>query len=121
MVRPSTQPSSRSRPTKAAVQGLKTDAFAPMNPIVGTLSDACGYAASGHAVADPTIAIKKLRRRIAFSKALECADYRSQRILQQGSAILKIDSPDGTLFRVLDLNQIQSSLPGLTVAPLRFG
>jgi hypothetical protein len=31
----------------------------------------------------------KSRRRIAFSKALDCADYRSQRILQQGFAVMK--------------------------------
>jgi hypothetical protein len=30
--------------------------------------------------------LMKSRRRIAFSKALDCADYRSQRILQQGFA-----------------------------------
>jgi hypothetical protein len=31
----------------------------------------------------------KSRRRIAFSKALNCADYRSQRILQQRFAAMK--------------------------------
>src|SRR6516165_1932264 len=69
MVRPSTQPSSRSRPTKAAVQGLKTDALAPMKQIVGSLSGACEYVASGQTAADPAITLMKSRRRIAFSKA----------------------------------------------------
>jgi len=31
----------------------------------------------------------KSRRRIALSKALDCVDYRSQRILQQGFAVMK--------------------------------
>jgi hypothetical protein len=37
-------------------------------------------------MADPAIPLMRSRRRIAFSKALDCADYRSQRILQQGFA-----------------------------------
>jgi hypothetical protein len=39
-----------------------------MKPILGSFS-ACGYAATGHVVADPTTALKKSRRRIAFPEA----------------------------------------------------
>jgi hypothetical protein len=46
---------------------------------------------SGHAVTDPTIVLMKSRRRIAFSKALDRSDYRSQRILQQGFATDEMD------------------------------
>jgi uncharacterized protein YchJ len=46
----------------------------------------CARAASGQAMADPAIPLMRSRRRIAFSKALDCADYHSQRILQQGFA-----------------------------------
>jgi hypothetical protein len=43
------------------------------NPIIGI-------------AAEPATALMKSRRRIAFTKALDRADYRSQRILQQGFA-----------------------------------
>jgi hypothetical protein len=52
-----------------------------MNPITG-MAGCCARAASGHAVADPAITLMKSRRRIAFSKAQDCADYRSR--LHQG-------------------------------------
>src|SRR5215469_12765404 len=44
-----------------------------MKPIVGSF--ACGYAASGQTAADPAITLMKSRRRIAFSKAQDCADF----------------------------------------------
>src|SRR5262245_7278962 len=54
MVRSSTQPSSRSRWTKAAVHWLMAEAVpAPKNPIVGSFA-CCARAASGHAVAPPS-------------------------------------------------------------------
>ena len=46
-----------------------------MNPMVGTLLACCPRAASGHAVAEPTIPLMKSRRRIAAPKAQACADY----------------------------------------------
>ena len=49
-VRPSIQPSSRSRCTKAAVHGLMAEGvLAPKNPMVGSLPACCARAASGHA------------------------------------------------------------------------
>src|SRR5215831_15767003 len=53
MVRPSTQPSSRRRATKAAAHGAKPEALAPRNPIVGSLPVCCAPATSGHAAAAP--------------------------------------------------------------------
>jgi hypothetical protein len=53
-VRPSIQPSSRSRWTKAAVQGLQVVAFAPRNPIIGSLV-CCARAGSGHVAVAPPI------------------------------------------------------------------
>ena len=48
-VRPSIQPSSRNRCTKAATQGLRAEGVAvPRNPMVGSLPDCCARAASGH-------------------------------------------------------------------------
>jgi hypothetical protein len=47
----------------------------------------CARAASGHAAAEPTITVMKSRRRIAFSKAHDRADYCLQGPeLQQGFA-----------------------------------
>src|SRR6516165_9368580 len=46
--------------------------------------DVCARAPSGHVIAKPTIVFTKSRRRITFSKALDRADYPSQRILHQG-------------------------------------
>ena len=54
-VRPSIQPSSRSRCTKAAVQWLQAEGRrAPRNPMVGSLPGCCARAASGHAAARRT-------------------------------------------------------------------
>src|SRR6516165_12387362 len=50
MVRSSTQPSSRSRWTKAPVHWLMAEPVpAPKNPIVGGFAECCALAASGHA------------------------------------------------------------------------
>jgi hypothetical protein len=50
-----------------------------MNPIVGVVC--CARKMSGHAVADPTIALTKSRRRIACPEA---QDYACQLRLPQG-------------------------------------
>jgi hypothetical protein len=52
--RPSIQPSSRNRCTKASSHSLpKVGVGAPMKPIVGTFPGCCARAASGHAAAAP--------------------------------------------------------------------
>src|SRR5882724_8917704 len=48
IVRPSIQPSSPSRCTKAAVHGLQPEASAPRNPMAGSLRDGCAYATSSN-------------------------------------------------------------------------
>jgi len=54
IVRPSIQPSSRSRCTNAAIQGLQAaDVLVPRNPIVGNFAGCCARAKSGHAPAAP--------------------------------------------------------------------
>jgi hypothetical protein len=55
-VRPSIQPSSPNRRTKAATKWLQPEGvLAPKNPMVGSFADRCARAASGHAtVAPPT-------------------------------------------------------------------
>ena len=56
-VRPSIQPSSCSRCTKAAVHGPQAEAAAvPKNPIVGSFAGCCARAASGHVAAPPSAA-----------------------------------------------------------------
>ena len=52
-VRPSIQPSSRNRSTKAVVRGINAEAFFDRNPMVGSLPACCERAASGHAKAAP--------------------------------------------------------------------
>src|SRR5215831_1924253 len=54
-VRPSIQPSSRNRCTKAATHWLAAEGVAaPRKPIVRCLPDCCARAASGHATAPPS-------------------------------------------------------------------
>src|SRR5262249_10103604 len=53
-VRPSIQPSSRSRAAKAAVHGPQDVGSAPMSPPMGTLPAGCARAASGHTAAPPS-------------------------------------------------------------------
>jgi hypothetical protein len=56
-------------------------------PISRVRSICCARAESGHAMAEQATTLIKSRRRIAFLKAQDCADYCSQRIrLQQGFA-----------------------------------
>src|SRR5262245_5955833 len=62
ILRPSVQPSSRSRCTKAAVQGLQIEASVPKNPMVGNFPACCAFAASGQAAAAPPSAASKSRR-----------------------------------------------------------
>src|SRR5262245_29976228 len=62
-LRPSIQPSSRSRCTKAAVHGPQADAVVvPRNPMVGTFPACCARAASGHAAAAPPSSVMNARR-----------------------------------------------------------
>jgi hypothetical protein len=65
MLRPSIQPSSRSRSTKAAVHGLQTEASVPRNPMVGSLPGCCALAASGQAMAVPPASVMNSRRLMA--------------------------------------------------------
>jgi len=61
-VRPSIQPSSRSRCTKAAVHWLQfAEVAAPSKPMVGSLA-CCARAASGHAAAAPPNSVMNSRR-----------------------------------------------------------
>src|SRR5262249_23250957 len=66
-VRPSIQPRSCSRATKAVVQGPQADAFEPTNPIVGSLPACCARAARGHAAAAPPSVTKNFRRATWFA------------------------------------------------------
>jgi hypothetical protein len=62
-VRPSIQPSSRNRCTKAAVHWLCVAAeFVPKNPMVGSFAGCCARAASGHATAAPPSSVMNWRR-----------------------------------------------------------
>jgi hypothetical protein len=62
-VRPSIQPSSRSRVTKAPVHELQPDCEeAPRKPIVGSLPACCACPARGHATAAPPISAMNCRR-----------------------------------------------------------
>src|SRR5262252_1249517 len=73
MVRPSTQPSSRRRATKAAAHGAKPEALAPRNPIVGSLPVCCARATSGHAAAAPRNGMNS--RRLIGPPVQERASY----------------------------------------------
>ena len=62
-VRPSIQPSSRSRCTKAATQSLAAErVVGPKNPMVGSFPACCARAASGHAAAAPPSSVMNSRR-----------------------------------------------------------
>ena len=62
-VRPSIQPSSRSRCAKAATHGLAAEGVGPTrNPMVGSFVGCCARAASGHAAAAPPSSVMNLRR-----------------------------------------------------------
>jgi hypothetical protein len=61
-LRPSTQPSSRSRCTKALTHALQSEGVdPPKNPIVGSFAACCARAASGQAAAPPSILINPRR------------------------------------------------------------
>jgi len=63
MVRPSIQPSSRNRCTKASVHVLWAEAgMTPKNPMVGSLPACCARAASGHVAAAPPSSVMNSRR-----------------------------------------------------------
>src|SRR5262249_50884267 len=59
--RPSIQPSSRSRCTKAATRLLSIEGSAPKNPMVGSFPACCARAASGHAAAAPPSSVMNSR------------------------------------------------------------
>src|SRR5262249_20332442 len=61
-VRPSIQPSSRSRCTKAAIRWFSTEPFVGLeNPMVGNFGVCCALAASGHAAALPSSVMNSRR------------------------------------------------------------
>jgi hypothetical protein len=61
MVRPSIQPSSRSRCTKTSIHGRHMAALLPNTPTVGSFGGCCARAASGQAAAPPRSAMKSRR------------------------------------------------------------
>src|SRR5215472_5516171 len=72
-VRPSTQPSSRNRYTKPAVQSFQTESEpdpAPKKPIVGSLLTCCARAASGHAAAPPSSVMNSRRHLVGEREQL---------------------------------------------------
>ena len=78
------RPSLGERPLVERFVGLGLTAKLPdspsrINPTIG-IAGCCALAATGHAVTEPTIPRMKSCRRIAFSKAWDCADYCSERI-----------------------------------------
>ncbi len=64
-VRPSIQPSARSRSTKASTQERKAEASANRSPMVRSLPSCCALVASGHAAAPPSAMINFRRRIVA--------------------------------------------------------
>ena len=63
MVRPSIQPKSRNRCTKAATHWLQAEGVVvPRNPIVGSFPGCCARAASGHDAAAPLTMVMNSRR-----------------------------------------------------------
>src|SRR4051794_21534974 len=82
-VRPSTQPSSRSRPTNAAVHLLMADCESwPRNPMVGTLATCCALAANDQVSVAPPTASMNSRRRIECPAKNRLIDVRSLAALQ---------------------------------------
>src|SRR5262245_5882380 len=77
MVRPSIQPSSRSRCTKAAVHELQLDASAPRNPMVGSFPACCARAAIGQAATAPPSSATNSRRPMPDMGGPSLRDYRT--------------------------------------------
>ena len=71
-VRPSIQPSSRSRCTKAVAHGCPAEAEPePRKPMVGNFpAGCCALAASGHAAAAPPSTVMNSRRRMLYPEML---------------------------------------------------
>jgi len=68
-LRPSTQPSSCSRCTKAATHRFMVEGvLVPKKPIVGSFPTCCARAASGHVVAAPPTTPKNSRRRMSIPR-----------------------------------------------------
>src|SRR6516162_722453 len=75
MVRPSVQPSSRSRCAKAATHGLQADGVpAPKTPMVGSLPVCCARAASGHAAAAPPSSVMNWRLLVCRERSIVRGD-----------------------------------------------
>src|SRR3984957_14739516 len=88
-VRPSIQPSSRSRPPNAEVHGLHTDAFPPRIPIVGSRPGCCARAASGHTTAAPLITARNSRRLIESPLRLRVKSETSTALIRLGCELLQ--------------------------------
>ena len=68
-VRPSIQPSSRSRCANAATHWLQAEAVpGPRKPIVGSLPAGCACAPSGQSAVAPAMSVMKSRRLMGFSQ-----------------------------------------------------
>jgi uncharacterized protein DUF6166 len=87
-LRPSVQPSSRSRCTKAVIHGPQLEGVAePKNPIVGSFDGCCARAASGHAAVAPHTSVMNSRRfllNIAFSPQAGATNHAHRRRPPQG-------------------------------------
>ena len=64
------------RATKADTHGAKPDAFAPRNPMVGSLPGCCAFADNGHIAATPPNNVMRSRRLIAAPKTKDEPSYR---------------------------------------------
>src|SRR5262249_18277094 len=74
-VRPSIQPSSRNRCTKAAIRWLSVGSVAaPKYPMVGSFAGCCARAASGHATAAPPTSVMNLRRLVCRERSIVRGD-----------------------------------------------
>src|SRR5262245_39394884 len=107
MVRPSLQPSSRSRWTKAATNRLQVaGVVAPRNPIVGSFPACCARAASGHAAAAPPSKAMNLRRltsSMGSSPEPAVPAYRRLRMPRKHPQVLGADLNRSELSRLLIL------------------
>ena len=114
-VRPSIQPSSRRRCTKAATRWLPVEGVAtPKNPMVGSFPGCCARAASGHAAAAPP----KQRDEFApshgaYPKAKDCGTKYSS-VLERVSAKAPRSCPIGVKMRRTRIEHMSAGLPPIT-------
>src|SRR5258708_14150529 len=117
-VRPSIQPSSASRRTKAAVQALHAEDVAPPKiPTVGSFA-CCADAASGHAAAAPPSSDINARRFTA--QYLPCV-LTTERIphLSYGRSLLRCGISSRSMTALGQLRQIDTP-PAVAACPLRW-